>query len=539
MSPPSDIPAFRAAAIRLPAVAIVAAAWASRRWRVVLGMTAVGAVVGALAPLAIEVVSPSITILSLAVPPTLEGGGLTGPVLARRLVVEARASLRADRIALREMTGGIAAEYDETGAASPIDQLRPEGEVADAATIARTLRGWIGLPSRAIAGHVEIVTGADARPALRLRLWTGAGPLLSSDPVPADATDRLVATGAATLLRAVDPYRHGLHLLADNRRRGGSESRALADAIDQAVAALLARGGKRDASRAFVLEGLALLEAGRARDAAGKFARAIERDSCDAVALVDLGLLHERGALDGKVDRRRAENLYRAGTDCGSSLAMFRLGAFFAAGGPAGDPAEARRWLTRAAERGEPAAMVWLADLVVDPSRDPAAATQALAWLRRGADAGDARALDRLGGLYESGVIVARDPDEAYRLYRRAAASGTPSGLMALAGAHARGVGVEADWREAARLNVRAAELGAVEGLAHAAGLFQQHGSAAEQADAAALLTVAIERLPPSDGSRRGLLIDRLTQLDAGLDDSRREAAEQIANELRGALAKR
>ena len=100
---------------------------------------------------------------------------------------------------------------------------------------------------------------------------------------------------------------------------------------------------------------------------------------------------------------------YRKAAEQGDRDGEFGLGSMYAAGeGVKRDPAEARNWITRAAEKGHPNAINALAqayisgDLGIDEAQRNGA--EALRWVRLAADAGFLPALDHLARAYRSGA---------------------------------------------------------------------------------------------------------------------------------------
>lgn len=100
---------------------------------------------------------------------------------------------------------------------------------------------------------------------------------------------------------------------------------------------------------------------------------------------------------------------YRKAAAQGDAEGEFGLGSMYAAGeGVKRDPAEARRWITRAAERGHEAAIGTLAqayingDLGINETQRNSA--EALRWVRRAADSGHVSAMEHLASAYRTGA---------------------------------------------------------------------------------------------------------------------------------------
>jgi uncharacterized protein len=100
---------------------------------------------------------------------------------------------------------------------------------------------------------------------------------------------------------------------------------------------------------------------------------------------------------------------YRKAAAQGDPDGEFGLGSMYAAGeGVERDPAEARKWITRAAERGHVSAIRLLAlayikgELGIDEAERGSA--DALRWVRRAADSGDVSAMEQLALAYRTGA---------------------------------------------------------------------------------------------------------------------------------------
>ena len=113
--------------------------------------------------------------------------------------------------------------------------------------------------------------------------------------------------------------------------------------------------------------------------------------------------------LDQAEFNEEAVAYYRKAAAQGEAEGEYGLGSMYAAGeGVKRDPAEARKWITRAAERGHAAAINSLAqayidgELGIDESQRNGA--DALRWMRLAADAGYLPALERLAAAYRTGA---------------------------------------------------------------------------------------------------------------------------------------
>lgn len=156
-----------------------------------------------------------------------------------------------------------------------------------------------------------------------------------------------------------------------------------------------------------------------------------------AAAQYNLALLYDTG-VPGEVapDPDQAYPLFRAAAEAGIVPAMGRLGEYLYQGwgGAPRDDREARTWLERAGQGGDPRVQYYLALFHLDGLAgfrpDP---TAAAALMLTSAQAGDARAMFRTGQNYERGLGLARDLGEATRWYSRAAEAGDPDARVRLA----------------------------------------------------------------------------------------------------------
>lgn len=113
--------------------------------------------------------------------------------------------------------------------------------------------------------------------------------------------------------------------------------------------------------------------------------------------------------LDQAEFNEEAVAYYRKAAAQGDAEGEYGLGAMYAAGeGVKRDPAEARKWITRAAERGHAAAINSLAQAYIDGDLDidetQRNGAEALRWVRQAADAGYLPALERLAAAYRTGA---------------------------------------------------------------------------------------------------------------------------------------
>lgn len=113
---------------------------------------------------------------------------------------------------------------------------------------------------------------------------------------------------------------------------------------------------------------------------------------------------------------------YRKAAAQGDAEGEFGLGSMYAAGeGVKRDPAEARKWIARAAEKGHATAINALAEAYIkgglgveEQQRNSA---EALRWVRRSADSGYVPAMEQLAVAYRSGTYgLAVDSTQATAL---------------------------------------------------------------------------------------------------------------------------
>lgn len=133
--------------------------------------------------------------------------------------------------------------------------------------------------------------------------------------------------------------------------------------------------------------------------------------------------------LDKAEFNEEAVAYYRKAAAQGDAEGEFGLGSMYAAGEGVGrDPAEARKWITRAAQKGHPGAINALAQayitggLGIDEAQRNGA--EALHWIRRAAEAGYWPAIERLAIAYRTGAYgLAIDLEQAEALAARARAA--------------------------------------------------------------------------------------------------------------------
>jgi TPR repeat protein len=130
---------------------------------------------------------------------------------------------------------------------------------------------------------------------------------------------------------------------------------------------------------------------------------------------------------------RKAGEVWRKAAEAGDTRAMLWLSLMYHEGrGVAQDQAESKRWLYRAAERGDANALLSLADSEPNKAERLRWRQKATVALRRIAEAGDTRAMVALAEQYISGEGIPEDRSEAIKWLRKAAAAGDRSAQIAL-----------------------------------------------------------------------------------------------------------
>lgn len=152
--------------------------------------------------------------------------------------------------------------------------------------------------------------------------------------------------------------------------------------------------------------------------------------------------------------------LLLAAAERGETEAQYLLGLQYREGdGLDRNPAEAEKWLRRAAQSGYTEAQAALGSLQA-ASGDRDRLTEAAKWLITAADQGNVQAQQSLGDLYRSNPGLSGDPLAAQRWYVQAAVAGQPHAARSLAEMYARGESVARDLVLAMHWYRQAAELG-------------------------------------------------------------------------------
>ena len=136
----------------------------------------------------------------------------------------------------------------------------------------------------------------------------------------------------------------------------------------------------------------------------------------------------------------------------GDPNAMVRMGEFYRQGiGVEKDLAEAVKWLRKATETGQPEAMFNLGLMYHNGEGVKRDLAKAVEWYRKAAEAGGAAGMNRMGLWYAEGKYVEKDLTEAAKWFRKSAEAGFVPAMYNLADAYERGLGVEKDVAEAAK----------------------------------------------------------------------------------------
>jgi TPR repeat protein/predicted Ser/Thr protein kinase len=197
---------------------------------------------------------------------------------------------------------------------------------------------------------------------------------------------------------------------------------------------------------------------GDPQDAARLYEKAAEMGF--AHAAYELGLMHEEGRGVPSVDLAQAKRWLSQAANAGHALAAYRLGVL------AYDPANAAEWHHKAAVRGYAPAMLALGDLYLEGRGVTAQDDQALEWYRRASSAGSLAANGRLGRLHELGRGVQQDYRVALERYREAARARDPFSMLRLADIYGQGrPGIAVDRLQASRWLEQAAHAGDTEGM--------------------------------------------------------------------------
>lgn len=116
------------------------------------------------------------------------------------------------------------------------------------------------------------------------------------------------------------------------------------------------------------------------------------------------------------------------------------------------------KWLRRAAEKGNVAAQLRLAEALRDGRPGPKDDTQAFEWFKRAAESGNAAAQNDLGIVFMRGHGVEKDEQQSVHWFRLASEQGLSEAQNNLAVAYDQGHGVEQSYELARQWYLKAAE---------------------------------------------------------------------------------
>ena len=166
-------------------------------------------------------------------------------------------------------------------------------------------------------------------------------------------------------------------------------------------------------------------------------------------AMLFLGKLYSNGTGVPR-DATEALTWYRTAALAGSSNGMLFYGDALAGGAPIKDVVEAERWIRKAADAGNVAAVYRLGRMYRDGEGRPRDPLEALNLFKQAAEANYTPAMVAVGLMLEGGTGIEADHLQAVRWYRRAADSGDADGMAALGTMYSTGRGVERDYVTAA-----------------------------------------------------------------------------------------
>jgi len=163
-----------------------------------------------------------------------------------------------------------------------------------------------------------------------------------------------------------------------------------------------------------------------------------------------------------------------------------------------------------AAEDGDAAAQVQLAEVYRRGQGVPQNYARAAEWFEAAAAQGDPAAQNGLAGLLAKGFGVPRDPERAFELISAAAASGTPEFVSNLATVYEFGIGTAPDPARAAALYAEAYEKGWLPAAVSLGVMLQEgNGVPVDIPRARDLYTIAAEAGDPRAQNNLGLIYTR------------------------------
>ena len=273
-------------------------------------------------------------------------------------------------------------------------------------------------------------------------------PGVAADPVAAEAALRKYA-------EADDPT--AMRLLAAFALRKPAEARDEAQ-IDR----WLARAAEAGDAVATRMIGERLLASGDRKTRQRGAALLTEAGaSGDAAALTRLGIVRERGLAGDPPDEEAAFDCFRRAAEAGDPAARIYLADYLWRGTVVRqDIPEAMKLYRAGAEAGHPHARFMLGRALLQGIGTAPDEMAGAELIQRAAADGEIDAQLLLASLYETGSALPADPAAAVYWYRRAAELGSNDGLRELALHLLRGRGVEADPVAARAMLQRAADNG-------------------------------------------------------------------------------
>jgi TPR repeat protein len=229
-------------------------------------------------------------------------------------------------------------------------------------------------------------------------------------------------------------------------------------------------------------------------------------DTGDPTAILELGRYYESGLPPVLPrDPARAVELYRQSIDHGGYAAMGHLGHCLLLGtGVKADLTEARRWLRRGAEAGEPQSMAelglsYFAEAAPHDS-DPA---MAFRWSRRAAEEGDTDGMRRVAACYLTGIGQPVNGTEALRWLRQAALAGDTDAMNSVGLRYSHGdAGIHQDQAEAIRWFEMAARHGGIDGMLNLTDAYANGKGVPIDGAKAEHYALDAERAAEADGNR-------------------------------------
>jgi hypothetical protein len=167
----------------------------------------------------------------------------------------------------------------------------------------------------------------------------------------------------------------------------------------------------------------------------------------NVVAMVELADLQNHGGDSGvRVDRQRAEELYRQAALAGYAKGQVRFGQIYQFGdGLAEDIERAAAWYRFAADQGDDMANARLALIYLGEGNVAEDDAKAFHFAAQGERADGPQSRSLLAYCYMRGIGVAKDEPRAFHLSLLAAEQGEPNAADRLALMYQQGIGIQKD----------------------------------------------------------------------------------------------